>query len=72
MSRTDNDRPEWAPPLGVPPRWYVHARWWGPQRALERGRSRKMVIDYKTYGDVDDDLIPHPGQHRHGAYWTWW
>lgn len=57
---------------GGPPRDYVHAVWWGPQRTRERDACRELTKQHRATGDVDDHTEPAPDQHRHGAAWDWW
>lgn len=52
-----------------PPREFVHAVWWGPDRA----RVRDELVDArKRYNAGDDDVDVENRQHRHSAGWLWW
>lgn len=56
--------------LDPPPRWFIRARFRGPERRRVNRAARLAAIDYNTNGGTDVELPVD--QHRQGAKWLWW
>lgn len=81
MSRTDKDAPFRVRRtrdevrddylyLAPPPRWFIRARFRGPERRRVHRAALLARLDYNTNG-VTEVEVP-VDQHRQSAQWLWW